>query len=329
MKLRRTIAVLLVIIFALVSLPALFLRSITATYLNMDFYNGKILDRSYEYATSFISSELLKEDDVKTYFTKEDIDAMIKKYIPEDLMQELVGDFKAQLKGINDGRKNDAIVVSLMPIKNNMGSIAENIAIKVVENIQPCTVAEDEEFELKYVEGKPVCIPDSFNTDEITQGVKHEIEKELNNIIPGEFTLELALETEGQVSVKQILSFVDYLQIILPLIMLVVLLFIALFIYSPYSLISKFTGASLALAGVFGLGGAQIIRQVPSLTITSVNFPDMLAEEISSLQEIYNFLLGFVVDRMSVYSLYLLGIGIVVFLFGFYLSHFHEHIKKY
>lgn len=328
MKLRKAIAALLVLVFAFVALPTLFLRSISSTYLDPDFYEGEVVDQTYEYIVDFISDEVTEEKDVSDHFAKEDIDQMIRKYVPASLMQDLVRDFTAQLKGITEGRKDDTIVVSLMPIKENMGLIAQDIAEKVVENIPACELAPDEEIEMEYIDGNLVCIPEGFNTAEVIQSVKHEVEKELNNIIPGEFTLELSSGDSDQATLRQIMSFVDYLQIILPLFMLVFLLLMALFIYSPYSLISKFTGSALLLAGVFGLGASQLLKQIPSLTITQTNFPDLLVEEISYLSEIYSFFIGFVVERMSIYSLYLLGMGIVIVLLGLYLHHFHEHTRE-
>ncbi len=327
MKLRKAIAALLVFIFALVALPTLFLRSIASTYLNPDFYEGKVIDQTYEYTVDFISDEVSKEKDVKNYFAKEDIDEMIRKYLPASFMQDLVKDFTAQLNGINEGRKDDVIVISLAPIKDNMGSVANDIAVKIVENIQPCVAGEDEDPKMEYVDGKPVCIPVGFDTQAVVQNVKHEIEKELNNIIPGEFTLELASKNDGQATLKQIFSFVDYLQVILPLFLLVFLLLMALFIYAPYSLISKFTGAALFLGGVFGLVASQLFKQVPLLAVTQSNFPDLVVEEISYLREIYSFFIGFIIEKMNLYSLYLLGMGIVLILFGLYLSHFHEHTR--
>jgi hypothetical protein len=341
MKLRKAIAVLFVLIFALIALPALFLKTISVTYLNPDFYDGKIIDKSYEYIVGFISDGVSSEEDVKNYFSKEDIAGMVKKYIPVSLMHDLAVDFTAQLKSINDGRKQDAIVVSLMPIKNNMGSISQDISVKIIGSIPACEpVAEEEvaveedvvveeEVAVEYVDGKPVCIPEGFDTTEVLQNAKYEIEKELNNIIPGEFTLELGNTDSQQATFRQMVSFVGYLQIILPLFMLVFLLLIALFVYSPYSLVSKFTGAALFLAGVFGLIVSQLLGHIPSLIVTKENFADLLAEELSSLNEIYSFFIGFIVEKMSIYSLYLLGIGIVIILFGLYLHHFHEHTGEY
>lgn len=329
MKLRKAIAALLVLIFALVTLPTLFIRSVASTYLDPDFYEGEVVTQSYEYIVEFISDEISKEDDINEYFGREDVEELIRKYIPANTMQDLVKDFTAQLKGIDEGRKDDVIVVSLMPIKDNMSSIAQDISEKIAENIPYCEAEDDDEefVEPEYIDGKPVCIPEGFGTDEVVLNIKHEVEKELNDVIPGEFTLELSPEESDQANIKQILSFVDYLQIILPLFMLVFLLLMALFIYSPYSLISKFTGMALLLGGVFGLVASQLLKQIPSLTITSVNFPELIEQELLYLQEIYGFFIGFVVERMNVYSLYLLGIGIIIFLFGLYLHHFHEHAR--
>ena len=330
MKLRKTIAALLVLIFALVAVPTLFLRSIASTYLNPNFYEGKVVEQTYEYVVDFIADEAVKEKDINAYFSKDDIKDLIYKYISADIMQGLVKDFTTQLKGINDGRKNGAIIISLAPIKENMSLMAGDITTKIIENTKICETDEENVIEdIKYVDGKLACIPREANIAEITQEIKHKVEKELNNVVPGEFTLELSAESNGNGSLKQIMSFVDYLQIILPLIMLVFLLLMALFIYSPYSVISEFTGFALLLGGVFGLIASQLLRQIPSIAVTQSNLPDLDALEISNLQEIYSFFISFIVERMSVYSLYLLGMGIVIFLFGLYLRHFHEHTGGY
>jgi len=330
MKLRKAIAVLLVIIFALIALPALFLRSVASTYLSSDFYSGKIVDQSYEYVVEFIADGVSKEKNIGAYFTKEDILDLIKKYVSVELIHDFANDFNGQIKGINEGRRNDGIVISLAPIKGKMDLIAGDISKKIVEAVPTCEIGlDDKPVDLEYVEGKPNCIPDGFDKSQIIQSIRHEVENELNDTIPGEFRVELSGKNSPSATLKQILSFIDYLQVILPLIMIVFLLIVALLLYSPYSLVTKFVGGAMMLAGLFGLGGAQFLRQVPFLSVSQSNFPDLVVEEISYIRELYGFFVSFVVERMMVYSSYLLGIGIVVVLFGFYLHHFHEYTGEY
>ncbi|MBD3156646.1 hypothetical protein GF369_02345 [Candidatus Peregrinibacteria bacterium] len=331
MRIRKTIAAVLVLVFALVALPTLLLRSVASTYMQPNFYKGEVVEQTYEYVIEYVGQEVMNEEDIRNYFTQKEIEQMLKDSIPLSVMEGLAGDFAGQLQSIYDGRKDDTIVVSLKPIKDSTDTIAENVAQKVMSGIPACEVDEEDEIEvtIEYVDNKPTCIPPDFDTERIMQTVKHDIEKELNDRIPGEFTLELATEESDQANLKQIISFIDYLQIILPLFLLVMVLLIALFVYTPYSLVSLFTGIALLLAGVFGLIAAQLLRRLPFIAVTPARYPEFNEQQLSYVREIYVFFMHFIVNQMSTYAAYFLGIGLVVVLFGLYLRHFHEHTRRY
>lgn len=331
MRIRKTIAAVLVLVFALVALPTLLLRSVASTYLQPNFYEGEVVEQTYEYVIDYVGQEVMNEEDIRNYFTQEQVEKLLQDAIPLSVMEELAADFAGQLQSIYDGRKDDTIVISLKPIKESTDTIAEDVAHKVINDIPVCEVDEEDDAvaNIEYVDNEPTCIPPDFDTGRITQTVKHDIEKELNDRIPGEFTLELASEESEQANLKQIISFIDYLQIILPLFLLVMVLLIALFVYTPYSLVSLFTGVALLLSGVFGLVAAQLMRRLPVIAVTPTQYPELTEQQLSYVREVYGFFMHFIVDKMSTYSVYFLGIGLIIVLFGLYLRHFHEHTRRY
>ena len=81
---------------------------------------------------------------------------------------------------------------------------------------------------------------------------------------------------------------------------------------------------SFLLGGILSLAASQLFKQVPASTITQQNFPEFLASEISELASFYTFLIQFVVEKITAYSVYFIGIGALLILIGFYLTHFYE-----
>ena len=331
MKIRKTIAAVLVLIFALVALPTLLLRSIVSTYLEPTFYEGEFVDQTYEYVIEYVGQEVMTEDEISAYYTQNEVEQLLRTTFPVSVMQDFADDFVGQLKSIYDGRKDDTIVISLKPVKDSTDLIAENVAQKVVSDIPSCEFDEEgEEWGgVKYVDNKPSCIPQGFNTEPILQTIRHDVARQLNDRIPGEFKLELSMQESDKANIKQFVSFISYLQIILPLFLLVIVLLVALFVYGPYSLVSLFTGGAFLLAGIFGLIATQLMRRLPFIAVTPSRYPELTEQQLSYMREIYGFFTKFILEKMNTYSLYFLGIGIVIVLFGLYLRHFHEHTGRY
>lgn len=329
MKIRKTIAAVLVLVFALVALPTLLLRSVASTYLEPTFYEGEVVEQTYEYVIEYIGREVIAEDEINNYYTQNEVEQLLRESIPVSIMEGFADDFAVQLQSIYDGRKDDTIVISLKPVKDSIDRISEDVAQKVISDIPSCEVdeGEDEDRAVEYTDNKPVCIPQGFDTDPILQTIKHDVARQLNDRIPGEFKLELSTQESDQASIKQIISFTGYLQIILPLFLLVMVLLIALFVYEPYSLVGLFTGGALLLAGIFGLIATQLMRRLPFVAITPSQYPELTEQQLSYLREIYGFFTWFILEKMNTYSLYFLGIGLIIVLFGLYLRHFHEHTR--
>ena len=141
------------------------------------------------------------------------------------------------------------------------------------------------------------------------------LEKNMSDMIPGEFSLDLNAAGEGDTaSFTQLLFIFKYAQMMLPLFMLILLLLMTLIIYKPYTRTVKFIGTSFALGGVLSLVAGQLFAQIP----------DAFKESINGMNSFYSYLIDFVVACINTYSLYFIGIGALVILIGFYLSHYYD-----
>jgi hypothetical protein len=314
MKLRIAIAVLLTLIFALLTIPTFFIRSIVKTYLNPAFYEGPVIEESHEYLIEFLNEQVAEDENVAIYFNEADIDELTRKTITSDDLRVVVQDFIAQMNNISDGRKSNVIAVSLMPLKENIPDMASSIASNIIEQTPDCE-EEIDDLEAFISNGLPNCIPVEIEKSAIENPLALEIEKNLYDMIPGEFSLDLnSAEAGDAAAFTQLLFILKYAQMILPLFMLILLLLMSLIIYKPYTRIMKFIGGSFLLGGVFALAAGQLFSQIP----------DIYKDSINGLNSFYSFLIDFIVGKINIYSVYFIGVGALVILVAFYLSQYYE-----
>jgi hypothetical protein len=322
MKVRKLFASLLVLIFAILTIPTLFIQSITSTYLNPDFYQGPVVDKSYDYLISVLSDEVGMDEDVKQYLTASDIKEVISTHFQKEAFQEVIQDFMSQMKTINGDRGGEKISVSLMPLKENIEPLSADVAERIVSKIPSCETDDLESF--NNVDGLPSCIPPQISRTEIEDPIKREIKRAMQENIPDNFSpvIESSIgESEQEVKWPQIFSFFQYIHLILPLFLLILLLLMMLIIYKPHTTIMKFVGAAFTIGGVFSIMVAQIFVQIPTY------IPTYEVGDIEEVRELYTFLISFITDKMTTYSLYFIGVGLVIFLLGIYLKK-HLHIQQ-
>ena len=143
--------------------------------------------------------------------------------------------------------------------------------------------------------------------------------------IEGEFVIDMKNLGQENAELKEVIDAFGYIQMILPLVLLILLFFMMIIIYKPHTLIMKYVGGALTLGGIFSIISAQLLIQIPALTLNKDNLGDMMLEEVNQLRDLYSFLLNFIVEKMTVYSVYFIGIGVLIFFAGYYISHFHSH----
>lgn len=308
MKIRIAIAVLLVLIFGLITVPAFFVRSFVKTYLNPVFYEGPVVEESYEYFLSFFLQEVKNDEFVSNNFSDEEIETLTRTYFGIEPFREIISDFVTQMNNLSEDRQKGEIDVSLMPLKQNIPDMAADISALIVDEIPLCESEEEASAEVYEFDGSlPSCIPAEIGKAQVEKPLAREIEKNLSDSIPGNYS-------QNTSDFKQLLNIFNYTQMILPLFMLIIIFLTALIIYKPYTRVIKFIGASFVLGGVFALIASQLLLRVPELVAAGFN------EMIS----FYSYLIQFIVDRMNIYSVYFIGIGALIVLIGMYLSHFYK-----
>lgn len=328
MKIRKFFAGILVLMFALISLPTLFVQSLTSTYLNTDFYEGEMIDKSYEYLAYFLNNEMSKDEEVKEYLAASDIKEIIEKYFPKESFQEIAQDFVSQLKSVNDQRRAEDITVSLLPLKQHIDDLASDVAFRVIDNIPDCLDLSDEELAaMSQQEGLPSCIPVQVGRSQFEEPLRREIKRAMQEVIPDNFSPVVETSTneaEREVGLQQIVSVFQYVHLILPLFLLILLLLIMLIIYKPYTSIMKFVGSALLLGGTLGIVAAQLMNQIPAY-ISGYAYDEI---EMDKLRELYMFIFGFVTNRMTIYSIFFAGAGVLIVFLGLYLKHHHTVQKS-
>ncbi len=327
MKIRKFFAGILVLMFAIITLPTLFVQSLTSTYLNVDFYEGPVIDKSYDYLALFLNNEISKDEEVTNYLAASDVKEIIEKYFPKQAFSEIAQDFVSQLKSLNDDRRAEDITVSLLPLKEHIDDLAADVAYRVVDSIPACADFDEEDLAaFTKEEGLPSCIPPQIERTELEGPLRREIKRAMQETIPDKFSP--VVENNGgnvgeKIGLHQMISVFQYIHLILPLFLLILLLLIMLIIYKPYTSIMKFVGSALALGGIFGLILAQLMSQIPAY-ISKYAYDEA---EIDKLRELYSFLFAFVTDKMTVYSIFFAGCGALIFFLGIYLKH-HHSIQK-
>jgi hypothetical protein len=313
MKVRKLIASLMVLIFAFVCLPTIFIQSLTSTYLNPTFYEGPVLTKSYDFLVSFLVKEIEKQEDVSQYIKPADIKELITTYFPKSTFKEIAQDFISQIKNINK-RGVDEINVSLMPLKENIEDLSQETAHRIISEIPVCSSFNEEDLINFNKNEIPSCIPPQVEPLEIENSLAKQLKREFNEKIPDKFSPVLQRSTqefEQEINWHQIFSIFEYIHLILPLFLLILLLLIMLIIYKPYTTIMKFIGSAFLLGGIFGLIGGQIFAQIPIL------LNDLFIE--NEKFELYDFLFSFIVRKMTIYSLFFAGIGLVMIIFAIFM----------
>jgi len=314
MKLRFAIAVLLALIFALVTIPTFFIRSIVKTYLDPGFYSGPVIEESHEYLIEHLNKQNSEDQALTTYFNEAELDEFTRKYVTRDALQSVVQDFITQMNNITDGRKSNVIAVSLMPLKERIPEMSSEMSKQIIDSTPDCE-ERIEDLEAFIDDELPDCIPLEIDRTSLENPLALEIEKSLNEKIPGEYSLNLnTVDNEDAAAFTQLLFIFKYAQMILPLFMLILLLLMALIIYKPYTKVMKFIGSSFLVGGIFALIAGQLFSQIP----------EIFKESINGLNSFYSFLIGFIVEKINVYSIYFIGIGALVVLIALYLSHYYE-----
>ena len=314
---RKIITSLFVLIFALLAIPTLFLRSVTINYLDPGFYEGTFLDQTYSDTLSFVSDEIYKDEQVSKYFSKQEVGTLIETNFTKENIKEIVKDFVAQIKAIKDKRKTDAIKISFLPIQENISKMSEDVAKKMLSTVPSC--AEGREFVLPASGELPQCLPVDYDRQPVEDEIKNIISRQLSNIIPGEFSL---VTGNDETKLYESFNIVYYLEMILPLVMLIVLLLIMLIVYRPYTRVMGFSGSALVLAGIFGIATVQLMKYLPGfIADTPTDEPILNAAIVNVFTSFIN-VLG---QKMTVYSLWLFGIGMVIIITAIFLGKSHNN----
>ena len=315
MLIRKIFAGVLVIVVALITIPTVFVRSITSTYLNPDFYDGEVVDESYEYGVPFLSKTIYEDPRLSDYYTVPEVNTLVRKYFSIDHARVLAKDFATQLKSVIDGRKDDAIIVSLEDFRAQVKPLADEVSGDLVSGIEMC--AEDDDLKLYEVPADelPRCIPVEDGREKVKEIFKKDLERDMNNVISTEFEFDITADGREDIHLKQFVQVFKSAQAILPLFLVIGLLFIILVIYKPKSVVAKFVAFTLFLGGVLSLITSQFVYPILEIMLKAGR-GGFKVEEL----EVSKFLLNFVVEKMMTYSFYFIGVGVVLFVLGLYFT---------
>lgn len=226
--LRKTIALIFLLLLVFVTIPVALLTAITRTYLNPNFYETtRFRETVYEAVTQEFAERILsKSPEIKLYFNIEEIDAMLQQAVTPETVNETIDDVFEQLASEPFPER---VTISTTEIRKNIPEIIETLSTKVPGN-------------------------------------KTEIEAELTTQLESAIPEEIHLSTEAIHSKNRtaLLLILNNNDLILRGFMALITGFVALIgliIWRPLRVVCAWLGATLAVDGFSLLAWTLIIRK--------------------------------------------------------------------
>jgi hypothetical protein len=313
MIIRKILASFLIILFVLVSIPALFLFGLKTTVFNPNFYDKEATEHIQEFISEIGASEVIKDKDLSKYVSKEEIKEEIKDVIDHNVLQNVVGSFFGELQNLEMIKRTGKIQISLLDVKEKTPVIASKLANILSDGIKTCENVDD----IIEENGLPSCIPKEFSRDEFIAQVTKEINKTLESEIPEEYVFEIGEDVEQAEELYTTLFILHYLPYFLAGVLVLLALLILLVIYKPFLLGLRYMSKAGIGSGIIGLLISRSVLLIPG----AIRETSEQMEYKEATLDLVEFLITKVSDKILIYSVYLLGIGLLVFIVTLFHSH--------
>ncbi|MCC7432179.1 hypothetical protein IT412_01500 [Candidatus Peregrinibacteria bacterium] len=244
---RKLLAIFLIFLFVVVAVPNFFVYALSKTYLSTDFYKRDDFTQGvYDFAV-VKTAKILQESnqDMKGYFTENELVDQIKKGFSIAIFRATVNDFAKQIEDYKNDQSKP-LKISLRTLRENLLSVSNNLSYLIYQSLPTCS----EEMTLREMMAQKVleCVPKGIDYDDVVKPLNDSFETTIYNQVPEELS-----NLEGVAPVQMLVK-VDQFRDVLFLVLVGMMVFIVLLVYGKTSTVLGYLGSAFLLSGVIGYG---------------------------------------------------------------------------
>ncbi|MFC1750460.1 hypothetical protein ACFL2V_16820, partial [Pseudomonadota bacterium] len=286
MVFRRVIAALFVFVFILVSAVTFIVYGVSNTLLKPDFYRGEVRTGIHDYMVKTVSKGLIENDTiVSDNFTETDLRREISEVFSLEVFDDL--DLPTAVQAIIDN-PDKPYTLSLKSIRESMFTLANNLSYRLFENIPECEGGEVPEVTVK---GLPTCVPEGVSYDEASRPFSAQFEKAIFVTIPDQIDINLSVSgTSDSMPLADVISGMKTAKYTLFVTLVVLIVFIALLIFGPFSTVMLFEGLAFMISGAVGYVFAYMMTYVPQFVVGSIESGVLREDTENMVSYIFSFL---------------------------------------
>jgi hypothetical protein len=314
MMIRRVLAGLAIFLFIAFSLPAFLFFGISNSFLRASFYEGPIVDTSYDFLVSATAKNLLQKDEIiAAFFNETDLKSEIVTVFPVSLFKGIVADFANQLENAKEN-KTEVLSISLKVFRESLLTLANNLAFKLFQKLPVCVGGQIPAEDLR---GLPTCVPEGAQYNEISAPFTRRFEATVYSVVPEQIQRDLSAPMgQNGVTPMMIIKWFAYSKYVIYGVLLALLAAIALLIFHPFSLIMQYEGIAFAFSGIAGYLLSMGLSLMPDYLLSGANFPLIQ----SDLQKLMQYVMSYVVAESQKIAMIFLALGAVLILIRVFLK---------
>jgi hypothetical protein len=272
MSLRKITAGLLILLFTAVSLPTFLYFGLSNTVFRKSFYEGALVEKTHDLLLNATAKKLLTVDEViSDYFTESDIKAEMLEVFPVNLFGKAMADFGSQIEQVRDGDLK-TITISMDVYRRSLLTLANNLSYRLFETLPRCGGGE---VPSEDVRGLPTCVPEGVEYNMVAAPFAKQFEASVYLSVP-EVKVNLEqISVAGSVSLATVIGWFFTAKNVLYAALLLMLVLIALLIFSPFSAICKYEGIAFILSGISGYLLCLGLSWLPAYLLSGADLGEM------------------------------------------------------
>jgi hypothetical protein len=321
MTFRRVLAAFFIFLFIVVSLPAFLFFGISNSFLRSSFYQGQVVDVSYDYLLNATAKKILEKDDViAAYFNETDLKSEMTTVFPVSLFRGISDSLASQVEGLKDNL-DKPLTISLKVFRESLLTFANNLSFKLFQKLPVCAGGQVPDLGLN---GIPTCVPVGVQYNQIAAPLAQRFESAVYSAIPEQLQIDLNVPLgQSGISLAAIVKWFMYSKYIFYGLMLFLLAMIALLVYAPFSLIVKYEGIAFIFSGIVGYVMSLGISYMPDLIYADMNIDKGGGE----LRQLLQYLASYMSAESQKIALIFLALGALLMLVTVFLKRSYRSEK--
>lgn len=291
---RKFFAGILVLVFCSVLPPLIIAQSFSMSLLNEDALVHEFVPQSFDTASTLLAEQFSRKPEEITLF-KERIHSAITPEIYSELMALPVHAF---FQGVKEIQPKSPLTFNLQPLKDALLKRLPEIAKK----FPACPANESTTGAMRFCKPKEFSDPKRF-------------EQFLNTIVDKQMPARISLKNPDASSgiLKTMLAVQKNLLIIIGVVSGVLLLLIALIIFSPAASVLKWVGSTIAEMGLLVALFVLSMIKLPEIA-TRVNI--LTSTQIDAI----SLLIKFIFEGIQLWSYFIIAGGIIIYIVGIFVK---------